>query len=258
VNFSSVRAHLRTKTRIAMLMFTAAVAGHAGAFSLDDVQAQARDLAAQPYAAPVSNLPDVFSRMQFADYQKIQPRRDQFEWNNLETPFKLAFYHQGMQFNTPVKINELVEGDAVQEIRYDPVRFDFGDLHFDRAATSSLGWAGFRVLYPINQAGKNDEIMSVLGASYFRVIGKDQIYGLSSRGLAMDTGLPIAEEFPRFREYWIRRPQPQDRSLTIYALLDSPRATGAYELTLTPGADTLLDVKGSSCAASRPSWASRP
>jgi len=207
------------------------------------VQAQARDLAAQPYAAPVSNLPDVFSRMQFADYQKIQPRRDQFEWNNLETPFKLAFYHQGMQFNTPVKINELVEGDAVQEIRYDPVRFDFGDLHFDRAATSSLGWAGFRVLYPINQAGKNDEIMSVLGASYFRVIGKDQIYGLSSRGLAMDTGLPIAEEFPRFREYWIRRPQPQDRSLTIYALLDSPRATGAYELTLTPGADTLLDVK---------------
>ena len=66
MNFSSVRAHLRTKTRIAMLMFTAAVAGHAGAFSLDDVQAQARDLAAQPYAAPVSNLPDVFSRMQLS------------------------------------------------------------------------------------------------------------------------------------------------------------------------------------------------
>ncbi|KAF1018323.1 MAG: Glucans biosynthesis protein G [Paracidovorax wautersii] len=221
---------------------TWALSLQAGAFALEDVTAQAQALAAQPYVAPVSNLPDVFARMQFDDYQKMQPRRDQFEWAGQDTPFRLAFYHQGMQFNTPVRISEVV-GDAVQEIPYDPARFDFGDLHFDREQTRNLGWAGFRVLYPINQPGKDDEIMSVLGASYFRVIGKGQIYGLSSRGLAIDTGLPVAEEFPRFREFWIRRPAPQDRQLTIYALMDSPRATGAYELTLTPGADSVLDVK---------------
>ncbi|WP_342769070.1 glucan biosynthesis protein G [Bosea caraganae] len=211
-------------------------------FGLEEVTARAKALADAPYAAPVSNLPDVFSRMQFSDYLKLQPRRDRFAWVELDTPFQLAFYHQGMQFNTPVKINEIVDG-AVQEIRYDPDRFDFGDLRFDRNQTSKLGWAGFRVTYPINQPGKNDEIMSVLGASYFRVIGKGQIYGLSGRGLALDTGLPIAEEFPAFREFWIRRPAPQDRSVTFYALLDSPRASGAYEFTLTPGAETLLGVK---------------
>ena len=147
-----------------------------------------------------------------------------------------------MQFNTPVRINEIVAG-VVREIPYDPGRFDFGDLHFDREQTSKLGWAGFRIMYPVNQPGKDDEIMSVLGASYFRVIGKGQIYGLSGRGLGIDTGLSIPEEFPAFREFWIRRPGPQDKSITFYALLDSPRATGAYEFTLTPGSDALLDVK---------------
>ncbi|MDF1486112.1 glucan biosynthesis protein G [Ramlibacter sp. H39-3-26] len=230
--------------RFAALAVLACGAAHA--FSLDELTTRALALAAQPYVALQSNLPPAFSQMQFADYQKIQPLRERFEWAGLDTPFKLAFYHQGMQFAAPVQINEIVGAqgsEAVQEIRYDPARFDFGDLAFDKQATSALGYAGFRVLYPVNQPGKDDEVMSLLGASYFRVIGKGQVYGLSSRGLAIDTAQPGPEEFPRFREFWIRRPAPQDRQLTIYALLDSPRATGAYEFTLTPGSDALLDVK---------------
>lgn len=83
------------------------------------------------------------------------------------------------------------------------------------------------MLYPINKADKQDEIATFLGASYFRVVGKGQVYGLSARGLAIDTALPSGEEFPRFREFWIERPKAQDKQLVIYALLDSPRATGA-------------------------------
>ncbi len=100
------------------------------------------------------------------------------------------------------------------------------------------------MLYPINQPDKLDEIMSFLGASYFRVIGKGQVYGLSSRGLAIDTAPPGGEEFPNFREFWIQRPAPQDRQLVIYALLDSPRATGAYQFIVTPGGkDAVVDVQ---------------
>jgi len=217
--------------------------GQAQAFSLDEVTAQARDLMNKPYVAPVNNLPPAFSDMQFADYQKLQPRADRFEWKDLDTPFRLSFYHQGMQFNSAVRINEIT-ADGVQEIKYDPERFDFGGLAFDRSATQALGYAGFRVLYPINQAGKLDEIMSFLGASYFRVIGKGQVYGLSSRGLAIDTAPPGGEEFPSFREFWIQRPAPQERQLVIYALLDSPRATGAYQFIVTPaGKDAVVDVQ---------------
>jgi glucans biosynthesis protein len=227
----------------AMLFATVSLAGErAAGFSLDEATARAKALAESAYVAPVSNLPAVFQKMQFFDYQKIQPRPERFAWSTLRTPFRLAFYHQGMQFDTPVKINEIVAG-TVREIPYQADRFDFGDLSFDGPTIGKLGWAGFRVMYPINEPAKSDEIMSVLGASYFRVVGKGQTYGLSGRGLAIDTGLPIAEEFPAFREFWIRRPGPKDRRLTFYALMDSPRATGAYEFVVVPGKQTVLNVK---------------
>ena len=217
-------------------------AGQLWAFSLDDVSAKAKELAGQKYEAPRSNLPNEFREMKFADYQKIRFRNEKAEWAEQKTPFKLSFYHQGMHFDTPVKINEITATD-VQEIKYDPTRFDFGDVKFDPKATDQLGYAGFRVLYPINKDDKQDEIMTMLGASYFRVVGKDQVYGLSARGMAIDTALPSGEEFPRFTEFWIERPKPGDKHLVIFALLDSPRATGAYRLILRPGTDTIVDVK---------------
>ncbi|AIG04342.1 glucan biosynthesis protein G [Pseudomonas fluorescens] len=217
-------------------------AGQLWAFSLDDVSAKAKELAGQKYEAPRSNLPNEFREMKFADYQKIRFRNEKAEWADQKTPFKLSFYHQGMHFDTPVKINEVTATD-VKEIKYDPTRFDFGDVKFDPKATDQLGYAGFRVLYPINKDDKQDEIMTMLGASYFRVVGKDQVYGLSARGMAIDTALPSGEEFPRFTEFWIERPKPGDKHLVIFALLDSPRATGAYRLILRPGTDTIVDVK---------------
>ncbi|MFF7707532.1 glucan biosynthesis protein [Pseudomonas sp. NPDC007930] len=214
----------------------------AWAFSLDDVAAKAKDLAGQKFEAPKSNLPPAFRDLKFADYQKIHFRRDKVEWAEDKTPFKLSFYHQGMQFDTPVKINE-VTATTVEEIKYDPARFDYGDLQFDPKTTENLGWAGFRVMYPINKSDKLDEVMTMLGASYFRVVGKGQVYGLSARGLAIDTAAPSGEEFPRFKEFWIEKPNPEDKQLIIYALLDSPRSTGAYRLVLRPGSDSVVDVQ---------------
>ncbi|WP_332873534.1 glucan biosynthesis protein G [Pseudomonas sp. CCOS 191] len=217
-------------------------AGQLWAFNLDDVAAKAKDLAGQKFEAPKSNLPPVFRDMKYADYQKIRFLQEKAEWAKDKTPFKLSFYHQGMHFDTPVTINEIT-ANKVKEIKYDPSRFEFGDVPHDADATKNLGYAGFRVLYPINKADKQDEIMTLLGASYFRVVGKGHRYGLSARGLAIDTALPSGEEFPRFREFWIEKPKPKDKHLVIYALLDSPRSTGAYKLTLRPGEDTLVDVK---------------
>lgn len=236
----------RTKSRVVtglaasvLMLFAAAPSW---AFSLDDVAKQAKALADEKFKAPKSNLPSEFRDMKFADYQKIQFNHDKPYWKNVKTPFKLEFYHQGMYFDTPVKINE-VTATAVHQIKYSPEYFSFGDVKHDPDAVKDLGFAGFKVLYPLNKAGKNDEVMSMLGASYFRVVAKGQVYGLSARGLAIDTALPSGEEFPRFREFWIERPNPKDKHLVIYALLDSPRATGAYRLMLTPGSETSVDVQ---------------
>ena len=234
------------RLRSALLASSALVcllgSGQLWAFNLDDVAAKAKEMAGQKFEAPKSNLPTELREMKFADYQKIRFREDKAEWATDKTPFKLSFYHQGMHFDTPVKINE-VTATTVEEIKYDANRFDFGDIKIDPKATEKLGYAGFRVLYPINKDDKQDEIMTMLGASYFRVIGKGQVYGLSARGMAIDTALPSGEEFPRFKEFWIEKPGPDDNHLVIFALLDSPRATGAYQLTLRPGTNTLVDVK---------------
>ena len=236
------RTRLRTALMAGITLVGLMSAGQLWAFNLDDVAAKAQDLAGQKFQAPKSNLPPVFRDMKYADYQKIRFLQDKAEWAGEKTPFKLSFYHQGMHFDTPVKINEIT-ATKVEEIKYDPERFDFGDVPHDVDSTKDLGYAGFRVLYPINKADKQDEIMTLLGASYFRVVGKGHAYGLSARGLAIDTALPSGEEFPRFTEFWVEKPQPNDKQLVIYALLDSPRATGAYRMILRPGNDSIVDVK---------------
>lgn len=238
---SNARAKGKVLGNLLSLCMAFFVAG-SWAFSLDDVASKAEKLAASPYQPPKSNLPPVFRQMAFADYQQLRYREDQGRWRDAETPFELRFYHQGMHFDVPVKINEIT-ATSVQEIRYDPEMFEFGNVDIDPATLQDLGFAGFKVLYPLNEAGKQDELMTLLGASYFRVVGKDQVYGLSARGLAMDTALPSGEEFPRFTEFWVERPEADRGNLLIYALLDSPRATGAYRMVLTPGKDSIVDVQ---------------
>ena len=243
--FKTVKATARSSMLPALLCLacaTSLTSIQAQAFSLDDVAKQAEKLSEKPYSAPVNNLPKELAELPFADYQKIRSRAEGYQWATAKTPFKLSFYHQGMHFNSPVKVHE-VTATSVREIDYDPARFDFGDLQFNKETTKDLGYAGFRVMYPINSKKHSDEIMSLLGASYFRVIGKDQGYGLSARGMAIDTAQPSGEEFPYFKEFWIERPKPQDKHLVIFALLDSPRATGAYRLILRPGKDSVVDVK---------------
>ncbi|MBZ4275639.1 glucan biosynthesis protein, partial [Mycobacterium tuberculosis] len=91
-------------------------------------------------------------------YQQIQFNHDKAYWNNQKTPFKLEFYHQGMYFDTPVTINE-VTATSVRKIKYSPDYFNFGNVQHDKDTVKDLGFAGFKVLYPINSKDKNDEIV---------------------------------------------------------------------------------------------------
>src|SRR3546814_12787486 len=102
-------------------------------------------------------------------------------------------------------------------------------------------------MHPLN-GDHLGELAVFLGASYFRVLAAGQHYGLSARGLAIDTGLAKKEEFPYFREFWLKKPQPGARGIEIYALLDSESLTGAYEFRLTPGPETgSASCRGKAC-----------
>jgi glucans biosynthesis protein len=226
---------------IAVFALLACAATAAGAFGFDDVARRARTLADSAYVKPGGDLPGELQQLKYEDYKDIRFRPERAWWRGQGLRFELAFFHEGMYFDQPVKINE-VSGEGVREIRYRPDAFDFGANKVDPKSWRGLGFAGFRVHYAINERKYKDEVVAFLGASYFRALGQGQVYGLSARGLAIDTALSSGEEFPRFVEFWLERPAPADKQLTIYALLDSPRAAGAYRFVLKPGRETSMDV----------------
>ena len=219
-------------------------AGQANAFNFFDVAKRAKTLSAEGFKPVSNNIPKELRELKFATYQQIQAKRDSYHWNDAKLPFQLAFNHLGMSFDEPVKIHE-IDAQGVREIKFDPALFDYGSVKLDPNVAKNLGgFAGFRLLTALNDPSKrDDELASFLGASYFRVLGKGQVYGQSARGLAIDTAMATGEEFPRFREFWIARPGNKEKHIVVYALLDSPRATGAFRFTFTPGDDTVVDVK---------------
>ena len=138
-------------------------------------------------------------------------------------PFELMFFHQGLYDNQPVRLHE-VSSEGLRDIRFDPNSSITGPIA-SGVPLRELGYAGFRVHYSINSPRYKDEVLVFLGASYSaRWAGAS--YGLSARGLAIDTALMSGEEFPRSPNSWIERPDAQARELRLYALLDhrAPRA----------------------------------
>jgi len=216
--------------------------GTALGFGFDAVAQRAQRLAAAPYRAQEVRLPNELQGIDYDHFREIRFKPERALWHDAKLPFEIAFFHLGLYYNRPVRINE-VSGDVIREIRYDAAMFDYGANKFDPRRMSGLGFAGFRVHYAVNTPKYKDEVLVFLGASYFRALGKGQVYGISARALAIDTGLASGEEFPAFVEFWIERPAPGANELTIYALLDSKRASGAYSFVLKPGAETAVEVR---------------
>ena len=158
-------------------------------------------------------------------------------------PFEVMFFHLGKFQTEPVRINEVTsQRRASHRVQQRRLR-----LRQEQAVAADLGRSrDSRVFAPTilsTTSAYKDEVVVFLGASYFRALGAGQRYGLSARGLAIDTVGGQGEEFPRFSEFWIARPAANANTLTIYALLDSPRASGAYQFDVHPGEETVMNVR---------------
>lgn len=211
-------------------------------FSFNSVIQKAQALGAKPYAAPENILPDELKNLSYDEHRDIRFVREHGPWYNQKLPYELQFFHLGNIFNISVPINEVVNGVSTP-IKYSADFFDYGrnQLHTDKF--KHLGYAGFRLHSQLNTDSYFDELVAFLGASYFRGLAKNQKYGLSARGLAVDTAELSGEEFPVFKEFWIEKPQTGDRFIKLYALLDSKSVSGAYAFKITPGTNTVMDIK---------------
>lgn len=203
------------------------------------LKGRARQLAAAPYQPPNEVLPPEVAALGWDAYQSIRYRADHALWAGEGLRFEVQLFHLGLFFKRPVRMHEVRDGRA-QALAYDPALFDYGSsgLHGERQP-ADLGFAGFRVNF--HTAPRHD-VAAFLGASYFRAVGGERQYGLSARGLAVDTGLNRPEEFPDFTEFYLERPAPGTNTLVVHALLDAPSVAGAYRFAITPGDTLVMDV----------------
>lgn len=207
----------------------------------DLVTQRARSLAAAPYQAPEQTLPPELAALDYDQYRDIRFKPAQALWRPEGLPFETMFFHLGKYFLQPVRVHEIVAG-RIREVPFSAKLFDYGKNKLQPEGWGDIGFAGFRIHYPLNTPDYKDELAVFLGASYFRALGAGQRYGVSARGLAIDTVGGHGEEFPRFTDFWLERPTPQARTLTVYALLDSSSVAGAYRFVLRPGAETIVEV----------------
>src|SRR5215210_3179773 len=211
------------------------------AFDRSLVRQLARDAAGKPYKAPDSKLPDNLKNIDYDHYRQIRFLPERALWRGEKLPFEVQFFHRGFFYAPRVDIYEVAGGQATK-IPYRPDGFSFGSNQPPPPDTD-LGFAGFRIHAPINRPDYYDEVCVFLGATYFRAVAKGEIYGLSARGLAINTGEAKGEEFPLFKTFWIEKPAANANSIVVHALLDSESTTAAYRFTIRPGDTTVLDVE---------------
>lgn len=211
-------------------------------FSRQTVVDKARQLSLTPFAPEEGQVPQALLDLSYDAWRDIRFRPDKALWKDEHLPFQLQFFHPGLFYDRLVDIN-IVEKGTARRLPFDAALFDYGSNHtVPEQIPSKFGFAGFRIHGTINTPKYFDEVAVFLGASYFRAVARGQVYGLSARGLAVDTALPDGEEFPGFREFWIEKPGRSGKDLTVHALLDSQSLTGAYTFVIRGGKTTTMDV----------------
>ena len=217
---------------------TAARVGPAEPFNFDLLKQRAKVLAAKAYMPVQPPAPDIIRGIDFDVAQKIKFRADRALWPNGAGSFPVRLFHLDRFNALPVRIN-VIDGDVARQVIYSPDDFDYGGTGLEKKLPASVGFSGFRVM---NGPDSNTDWLAFQGASYFRSSGHDNQYGASARGIAVDTATSTKEEFPLFVEFWLAEANPNRAAITIYALLDGPSLTGAYQFVATKTSGAVMDI----------------
>lgn len=226
--------------RLFALLGVCAGLASAHAWSLDDVAKLARERAHTPRQQGRPALPAELVGMEYDALRDIRFKDDKALWRADQLPYEAKFFHVGRQAE-PVRLHEL-SAVGNKTLPYSADNFTYGKNQLEPAHWGDIGYAGFRIHTALNSPAYKDELIAFLGASYFRALGAGQRYGLSARGLAVDPTGAKQEEFPRFTDFWLEKPAADARQVTVYALLDSARMTGAYRFDIRPGEQTVTEV----------------
>ncbi len=193
-------------------------------FDFSKLREMARSRAAAPYTEPENTLADYWKNLTYDQHRDIRFRMDQGLWSGTDSAFSLDFFHPGWTAKKTVTLHEVSGGEA-RPLGFDGALFDYGKQAVPAGTPPPPGYAGWRARFPLNKPDYMDEFLVFLGASYFRAIPQGAPYGLSARGLSLNSGLPgVPEEFPDFQSFWLKKPAAGEKTLTAWALHARPRS----------------------------------
>ena len=210
-------------------------------FSFQTVMDKAEELASSSWQAP-PQVPKFLQQLGYHDYQGIRFKPERSLWADDDTPFGVMLLPPGLFYHHAVALN-VVEGDQTEPLMFDKTQFSYPNSELERLVPADLGYAGFKLTFPFFEPEVANQFLVFAGASYYRAVGRHNNFGLSGRGIAVNTGLPSGEEFPSFIEFWLKKPEPGAQTMTFYGLLDGRSLTGAYEFQVTPGDETVMRVR---------------
>ncbi len=204
-------------------------------------------MAARPYQPATQPDASVLEQIDWEAHGKIRFKPQDALFAEGPGQYPIEFFHPGKFFQKPVKmyrLDPMADKFFAREILYDKNHFDMPADSPAQRLGAGTGYAGFRIQESRNNDHldwRNNDWAAFLGASYFRAIGDEYQYGLSARGVTINTVVKNAsEEFPDFTRFYF---EPSDKDeMTVYALLDGPSITGAYRFLMTRGKGVLMDV----------------
>lgn len=210
-------------------------------FAADHVRKLAEEMAAREFAKPRVEVPEPFNALTAEQYRDIRFRPEASIWRGENLGYEVQLLPLGWLYDMPVEI-WIVEAGKARSLKADNASFSVGPSIGKAPEAAPFAFSGFRVATTLNSSETLSDVVSFQGASYFKAVGRDQPYGLSARGLAINTARPGGEEFPVFRAFWIEKPDAAASEIVIHALLDSESVAGAYRFVMRPGRATDMDV----------------
>ncbi|MHA3978536.1 glucan biosynthesis protein [Halovulum sp. GXIMD14794] len=206
--------------------------------SLLEMAMQLRD---RPYVPPSGELPPPFAGLDYNAFRAIRTMRGHSSFLPLGDDYAYDLLPPGLYFPDPVTV-EAPDAEGFAPVPFSPRLFEFDARYFTSVPQEApgAGFSGLRVRHPLNDSTVMDEFLVVQGGSYFRAIGRAMVYGLSARAVALGTGGPTPEEFPRFTQ--LRLLKPREGRARLEAVIDSASLTGHMSLEAEPGDETRLSV----------------
>lgn len=205
-----------------------------------DAARRAQQRLRRPAIAPPPEVPPELRGISYDLYRQIRFQTDRSLWRDRGGRFEAQLFHRGFYYGRDVAI-VVHDEEGTRPLAFDPALFVYPE-GLDPSRFEGLGFAGLRLHAPINNDAYRDEVLVFLGASYFRSLGRGNVYGLSARCVGVDSGLDRPEEFPEIVALHLVTPRPDDELVHVIADVRGPRVEGAFHFALTPGAPTTIDV----------------